>query len=731
MADNIFDINTDTMLRYGVGGLAGGASIGLILNLMREFKDKKKEHEQKEDENDNVFTVTLPADAPEEVEEIEEVLPELLEGLTDEELEYFPGLGKESFLKVKGKDIKPTKETEKVTLKKMKAPTGQLDSADTKSTKTSKGSCAMSAKMNGQSRHYDGQFGKSANWETLAASILALTGAGYAGLKGVDAIFDSKRQGELEDELDEARMEYQAKLQDALGKTAGAGSDTFRWGDYPIALSALALLVGGGSTAYLTKKVMDSINKEPKSDFDRPKGPEIKRIVFKTKEASALSPRDTADLGIAMLGVYTDAFTKSADVISDHEVASKLANKGWTPKSIYKAAYANEEFDRLQVMLAQNPDIRNAMKRATMDKHPILKYLKWGADLPFVTSITDAKLYDSISEQMGPAYDSKQLLEEMRPKLAMAKCAAIMGVAPLVTSAIGSAIANEVDESMEERISEQQKEEQGSEISIDGLDPAAEEYIREHRDEIEAILKAIDDEAPAEKQALGDYGLSRGAGRGILRSAFDMFIPSFIKDRGLIRDSQKLVMREKGNRNLAIALGLGGTGIASTAFALKNQEHERLLNDLAMSQALGKYADSRLEKNAGFLQHARAFRGAGKGGFLSSWWDAAKKAHLLTPGVQDAGLVDDLLAKGVRDRNMRNLAYGLGGAGTLAGGYGLYKGLSHDNELDSLKQYAMMQDQELAAERAEMDPLIAGGIGALLGTGIGVGGKTLYDNYVG
>jgi len=715
MADNMFDVNTDTLLRFGAGGLAGGASIGLILNLMREFKEKKDSFEKSEGDKDNILTITLPSKKPEPVAEItKEVEPELIEDLTDEELEYFEGLSKNSAVSV-------NKETDRVTVKNLKAPEGNFVSAATTKTKVSKGGTTMSAKMRAQSRHYDGQFGKSANWETLAASILAVTGAGYAGLKGVDMLFDAKNRGELEDELDEARAAYQAKLQDALSKTAT--DNTFRWGDYPLALSALALLVGGGSTAYLTKKVLDSMNKTPKSDYDRPKTPEIQRIVFKTdKEASA---RDTADTAIAMLGVYTDAFTKSADVVSDHEVASKLAAHGWTPKSIYKAAANNEEFERLSTLLAQAPDIRNAMKRATMDKHPILKYLKWGADLPFIRNITDASLYDRLSAEMGPLRDMADRKFKMRDQLGMAKMSSLLGAAPLITSAIGSTIANELDESMEERIKEEEKSKRGKVTTVDGLDPEAEAYILDHRDEIEAILRMIDKETPKEKRAWSD---SRLAGQGVLRSILDTVTPGFLKNKRLLNGMKTELLLTKQQRNITGGLGILGTGAAGVAYVKKDEEYENLLNEIAMAQALAKHAGDNIEKSASFSLHRAAYRNNG-GGLIASFWDAAKKAHLWSPGIHDGGLIQATIAKSQRDRTARNAALGFGVVGLGAGGLGLNKYLTEDEDKEQMQQYLMQQEAELEYERSKMSPIMAGSLGAMLGVGAGVGGKVLYDKY--
>lgn len=361
---------------------------------------------------------------------------------------------------------------------------------------------------------------KSANWQTLVASLLAAGGGTVASYALVDKLFEIRRMKELEKQLASSQQEYLDKLDTASQeiKTAGILGDSDRTGDpsfnkldYPIGLAVLATLLGAGGSAWLTKKFLDEYeNEEDVSDpgFKPRKPIKVKRIVFRTasgddeKEASSreIDPETFA----AALGVYLDVCSGEAKMASDERVAEELQKVGMTAGDMYKAAANDEEFQKFMYILAANPDLRTQMKRMSMDTHPLLKYFKWAAGLPLISQITDRSLHDQLNRQYGPA---RELFPEafrnggifIPPDLQdFGKKASVLD------SLIGSMAAERALDGMSDAMKRKKQipdeeaqdddEELKSmvrELEIGAADPNAEEFVRGREKQIKEILTKL------------------------------------------------------------------------------------------------------------------------------------------------------------------------------------------------------------------------------------------------
>lgn len=407
MADNDndfrpFGVNLSTMGRFGGAGLLGGSSAAAALVLVRMLKDLSEERKaltQPTEEEQNTITLTLPKRAEADCSAGADCAGGAV---------VAPAARNPSFVKKlrtdKSEDIKRVTEIFKV-------------KADHPRT----GVKAMTTPK--QIRSTDGKYNvKMANWQTLAASLLALGAGGALGYTLVNKVYDMKKKRELQAKVDAAKQEYLDQLQGTT-KQAGLfgggreGDPSFSLLDYPGGLGAVALLLGGGSTAWITKRILDEYNKGPENKYKPGHTPHIERIVFKSegsgqlpsmqraeedqvKESSDNSAQDVAE---ASLGIYLDLMSGQARILGDVDCGAELIKSGSNPEEMYKMA--SEDYDRLVQYLKQNPGLRSTIKRLAMDKHPILKYFKWTSDLPLIKAYGDNKLYESTARRYGPTSD--------------------------------------------------------------------------------------------------------------------------------------------------------------------------------------------------------------------------------------------------------------------------------------------------------------------------------------
>jgi len=209
---------------------------------------------------------------------------------------------------------------------------------------------------------------KEANWQTLTAALLA-GGAGAAGgYTLVDKLVQDRRQAALDEELEAAKQEYLDMLMNP--KTAfaqlfhlGAGTEpeelektaenTFHALDYPLGLGALAFILGSGGTAYLTKQVLDEMDRSQGNL--KPQGllgkgqPRLSKLVIRSGQPDAMPLEEEEEklssdqahnqlLVGAALGVQYDVMGGEAKILNCEKVSAELTKAGSSADELYKAA---------------------------------------------------------------------------------------------------------------------------------------------------------------------------------------------------------------------------------------------------------------------------------------------------------------------------------------------------------------------------------------------------------
>lgn len=430
--DNPLNVNLSTAGRFGAGGLLTGASLASVLGLLKMINDMREDSKVDGSEDTDRLVLTLPAKRASADELIDTMF-------TDNFISSLPKIG-------------PDME-------------------------------------------------KAANWQTLVASLLAAGGAGSAGYALVDKLFEMRRMKELNDRVGESQQEYLDKLDAASTeiKSAGIfdsaeGESSFNKLDYPIGLAVLATLLGAGGSGWLTKRFLDQTSDDKLDPGFKPRKPiKVKRIVFRTagpgEKAASVEDVDPDTLQAA-LGVYLDICSGKPELAADEKVAEELVKMDMKPSDLYKQAAT--EFDTFIQMLHTNPELKEQMKRMSMDKHPILKYLKWSVGLPIIDKISDDSMYDTLSRKYGPAsnmfpepyqdYKQASVLDSLIGSLAADQ--AVDSVKDMVVNR-GESRPTEVAPEIEAAIRE---------LEIGAADPNAEEFVNSRQDEIKAILTKLVEE---------------------------------------------------------------------------------------------------------------------------------------------------------------------------------------------------------------------------------------------
>lgn len=258
---------------------------------------------------------------------------------------------------------------------------------------------------------------KTANWQTLVASLLAAPVAGYPAYALMDQLLASKRLKELSEERDAAKNEYldlllKARRPDML-KTSEDTQSSFKPFDYLIGLPILATVLGAGGTAWLTKRVLENYDSNiPESQ----KHPRIRKVLYKmegndvpglkrpeddkAEDEEIVEFKPGSDETVkAACAVFMDICSGSPDILADQRCVDYLEKTGSSPAEIYKLA--DEDIDRLVGKLEMDPELRSIIKRVSMERHPILKYLKWAVDIPGIAQLTDIPLYGRINKLLG------------------------------------------------------------------------------------------------------------------------------------------------------------------------------------------------------------------------------------------------------------------------------------------------------------------------------------------
>lgn len=498
-----FGVNLSTAGRFGGAGILGGSSAAaalVLVKLLKDLSDERKALTEVPEEEKNTIMLTLPKRA----QAVEPLEHELAAAVAPTKPRKTPNSDR-------SEDNKRTNQSVKV-----------------RADHPRQGTKAMTTPK--QIRSTDGKYNvKTANWQTLATSLLALGAGGSLGYNLVNKVYDIKRQRELEGKLTSAKQEYL----DMLGSTSkmGAvkaaglfggtrkGDPSFSWMDYPGGLAAVALLLGGGSTAWLTKKLLDEYNKDPENKFKPTPAPHIDRIVFRSADADdaqaelpsmriASGEKDASaqDVMEASLGIYLDLMSGKADILGDVKCGAELIAAGTDPEGMYKMA--SEDYDRLVMYLKENPGLRSTVKRLAMEKHPILKYFKWTTDLPLIKAYGDSKLYGKLDRNFGPTSDvwgsirKGETPEMMESKNGSVKAGSIPGLLGGTIAGTGGSIAAQMAfdksrrrEPLEAAPAALTPEEQKAKveqivqnIQLGAKDPKALAYVQQNGEKIRNIL---------------------------------------------------------------------------------------------------------------------------------------------------------------------------------------------------------------------------------------------------
>ena len=428
-SDNPFNVNTSTAMRFGAGGALAGVSLATLLGLAKVLKDMKKKKDPSESTEDQLV-LTLPRRV------------KRAEALVDH---------------IVCENIART------------VPTFGPDME------------------------------KTANWQTLVASLLAAGGGGMAGYALIDKLFEMKRMRELESQVEQAKEEYLDKLMLAgedekigMAKQAGLsdlfgdrqGEPSFSKLDYPMGIAVLAALLGAGGSAWLTKRFLD---KQDEDDFKPPKPIRVKRVVFKTAAAEEKEASDREidpEILPAALGVFLDICSGEPTVVGSEKVAEAMQELDMKPSDLYKQA--GEDFDRFILTLKQSPQLRKQLRDMSMDVHPVLRYFKWAAGLPFLSDMADSRLYDELSYEYGPRRADNPLN---------------IKYASVLDSLIGSMAAEKALDSARGVLSNGQPAEEKPELEdiireleIGAADPNAEEFVAQNKAKIVAVLQRLAEE---------------------------------------------------------------------------------------------------------------------------------------------------------------------------------------------------------------------------------------------
>ena len=501
-----FNMNLSTVGRFGGAGLLGGSSAAAALVLIKMLKDMNDDHKKNDETDDNTIVLTLPAKKAEDDCSCGADLAQVQGAVVPPGHDIKPVKSKvkaENRSMVKDKKPKVRKEHEHVQHKAATTPT--------------------------QIRSHNGVYSvKTANWQTLAASLAALGLGGGMGFSLVNKIYEKRREKELEGQLSAAKQEYldtisktgSVKAAGLFGGTA-KGDPSFSMLDYPFGIGALALLLGGGSTAWLTKRILDQYNKDPESKYKPQSQPRIDRIVFRTEgggsggavtdgegfeslvDKTAAYDDGSRESMEAMLGVYLDICSGSSDIVGDVKCAAVMEPLGLTPSGMYKMA--DEDYDRLMMYFKMNPELRSTMKRLTMEKHPLLKYLKWGVNLPLIRQFTDQKLYENLERQYGPNQDLWAAVrngQDVPIKTAMSMPGLAGG---MMAGGAGATLAELAMGDRNERIQEPDAVESDDErkarvedmvrkIDVGAADPEAAKFVQENSDKLRNILLLLAEE---------------------------------------------------------------------------------------------------------------------------------------------------------------------------------------------------------------------------------------------
>jgi len=473
MDKKALEVDPTIVARYGLGGLLAGGSTMAVLNLvrmLREMHAKQRELAAEPETSEDQIVLTLPR--------------------------------------------------RKMAAEKKEGPPTKIRRVE-----HTRITVARGPKKNSQFRRaYDGTFGcktAATGWPTLTTAALAALGGSALGAHVVNKIYQTRRQKQLQAELEAAQQEYMDMLQ--TPKTAECldalfalpmekeGDRTFGPFNYLLASAALMSILGAGGTAYITKRILDEKFREAqRRGLDIPK---VRRIVFRSQPATdeegeeKTGTAEDIECIKAALGVMMDRVGGETKILTDPQVKEAMEKAGTSVPRLFKLA---ADVDLLIEYLRQNPRLRQLIQRTTMAQHPLLRHFRWATSIPGVSNLVDHILYKQMQKHLTPGAPVpfwKAVKQTIQPHASAAteyikrlkpfgKQAVVLGMLPeVVSSVIGSTIANRAAQpkakSPEEEPTPAQTRKTVSKIKLTATDPEAQAYLEKNKAKVMAILRQM------------------------------------------------------------------------------------------------------------------------------------------------------------------------------------------------------------------------------------------------
>lgn len=497
-----FDIQPETVARYGLGGLLTGGAVASALNLVKLLRDmsQQRQEDPATETDEGTIVLTLPQKSAAQRSRAKGSTPWKDSYTNDGNIgDYNASEPPSSTGRVNPERGIENKSSDPTAVQKTTGPEERTTGTNRR-----------------QLRHPEGEFGiKTANWPTLTASLLSVGAGGLLGYRLVDKLFEVKRIKSKERELEEAKREYLDMLADQGEKTSfdelfdipmdkqalfGDKRKTFSLIDMPLGIAALAFLLGSGGSAYITKRILDKMEEEKRKP-DRPK-PAVKRIVFRAGGPEGepgmdeLKEAQVADeVFDAALGVYLDVQSGDPQVLGNEKVAAEMEKVGVDAEQMLPGP--DSDLGTLLATLQANPELRQVMQGAMLESHPLARHFKWAFKLPGISGMADQALYQKVLQAFRPG---PKTAEAARFE-GMCKEAGIFSpqLADIAASFYGSTLAGRMSEEekaeLKEELTEEDPEERVrkllSDLQISAEDPQAAAFVLENREKILQLLRQM------------------------------------------------------------------------------------------------------------------------------------------------------------------------------------------------------------------------------------------------
>lgn len=356
-----------------------------------------------------------------------------------------------------------------------------------------------------QCRRLDGTMGKTAattGWPTQTASVLAALGGGVGGAMLIDKVYAMARERKLRAELEAAQNEYvnllsgQPKTAETIElldmfdlrdpSTKAAAASDIGLLNYPISFMTLLTLLGSGSTAYLTKRVLDEKLRDSENvGMDIPK---INRIVLKTQDGQAQDVPEKVAMAAVVLAVQ--ARKGELGPLGDSDIKLACAGHGIRPESLLKQA--QEDVSGLVNNVAKNyPDLMSLLQtKYTQANGGVMGWIanrfpsafQHGLQLPGIKQLAARKTSTALSNLL--------------PTKAAAAGRAPVGT--MLASLIGADLMAPTAESIADKVVDKQNQEQerGTRVEparmrVQAADPGAAEYLNKHSERVVELIRQL------------------------------------------------------------------------------------------------------------------------------------------------------------------------------------------------------------------------------------------------